>query len=260
MAKRATKPPEWFRREDYEPARTFDERDWAEMLRRRAEYRIYFRILLSPLDGTSPPPPPTAAWQAAWGDYLNDVVPSRYSEHPDRFRLQQNFEVSEEITICDVSGFYLRPATSEYEELMISLRDDLGSTFRRWEQSLLKLLVVNPYAPDESLKRDFALWLEEIRPMYPIPVQKRGPKPTNIASTEITPVIIESWKNYNVLAVIDLDIYAVLFGEEQLSYKAVSDIVAEFSDKDWGRRARDKAKEALGCAYALMAQAKGGAK
>ena len=50
MAKRATKPPEWFRLEDYEPARTFKERDWAEMLWRRAEYRRRFLKFLGSLD------------------------------------------------------------------------------------------------------------------------------------------------------------------------------------------------------------------
>jgi hypothetical protein len=87
-----------------------------------------------------------------------------------------------------------------------------------------------------------------------LPARRRGKPSLNF---EITADHIKSWTYYNVLAVLDLDFYAKVFGIEPLTHQQLGELLErtfQFEAKDWGRNARAKAAEAMRCLDVLQAQ------
>jgi hypothetical protein len=74
---------------------------------------------------------------------------------------------------------------------------------------------------------------------------------------EITGDHIRSWVEHKILAVLDLDFYAQIFGIRRLIHQALGDLLQcpfGIDAKDWGRAARAKAAEAMRCLDVLAAQ------
>jgi hypothetical protein len=125
-----------------------------------------------------------------------------------------------------------------------------------------RILRVNPNTPDEALIQAFKEWLQQQRKFDPLPVVMPGHKGLNV---RITDKHLKSWTEYKVLAVIDLDFCAKVFGVSNLSHEALCDLLLppdcplakEDSPelRDWGREARRKAEEAKESIDLLIAQA-----
>jgi hypothetical protein len=119
-----------------------------------------------------------------------------------------------------------------------------------------RILRVNPNTPDEALIQAFKEWLQELRKFDPLPVVRPGRKGLNV---RITDKHLKSWTEYKVLAVIDLDLCAAVFGVPKLSHEALCDLLLppekEVGPKDWGSEAREKAEEAKESIDLLIAQA-----
>jgi hypothetical protein len=116
--------------------------------------------------------------------------------------------------------------------------------------------MINTRASDADLKKHFAAWLAEQRATRsPLSARRPGRPATNVA---ITPNHFKSWTEYNVLAVLDLDFCAQVFGISPLTHEKLADLFLECDSdifaKEWGRAARAKAKEARGCLDVLAAQ------
>ena len=175
----------------------------------------------------------------SWNTYLADVLPCNLGvRRPEWYpatptALRPITDITESFGDFDKAG---RPA--DFEVSFLGAR----------------VLIVNAGAPDTDLKNHFDAWLAEQRTQSPLPARRRGRPATNFA---ITPDHFRSWARYHVLAVLDLDFYAQVFGIKPLSHEQLGHLLErrfKFEAKDWGRNARAKAAEAMRCLDVLQAQ------
>jgi hypothetical protein len=177
-----------------------------------------------------------------WLNCLNEALPSKYwsNRSDERYdRLLASDPVLEDVTEKRFSK----------------------SVIESWPARLLQ----DALAPDAILIQAFESWLRDFRKNSPLPIGRAGKPALNL---KITSAHLDSWTNYNILAVLDLDLYdkakkrrklthPKLF--EKLNPKVVDEVVdieGGPNPEGWGIEARSKAEEALGCLYSLIAQAK----
>ena len=118
----------------------------------------------------------------------------------------------------------------------------------------IRVLTMNLRAPDALLKKQFETLLKEQRKRSRLPAKRRGRPSTNF---EVTNDHLRSWRQYNVLAVFDLDFCAQVFGIDPLTHGQLGNLLEcdrDIDPKEWGRAARDKAAEAMQCLDVLAAQ------
>ena len=250
--KRTKAPPPWFDFDDYAgPTRKLDTRGWAIMLWTRQHYRdeLDSRRERAELGRGQPDTRPINSPidpQAYWETYIRDVRPADYVRELKDIRPSglgpPKFETLVDVTSAVSRSRSAARAIIEYE---------VGAFGRR-------LLLVDPEAADTALKAAFKSWIADIRRRRPLPIGRRGPRQANV---EITESLIMTWQAYEVLAVLDLDFYADLFGEPKLTHLALRGLLELSGDTiDAGRYARTKAGEALACADILLSQVQTGAK
>lgn len=225
----------WFNLADYEPRRQFDLHDWSIMLLLRDRLRNDVDRSLAFKEFN---------WlNGYWLNYLDEALPSKYSSNKSDDRYQQllaSDPVLEDVThlaLPDANGF--RPI----------------STFAI-ENTSARLLQINILAPDTILISAVKSWLRKFRKSSPLPIRRRGKPGLNL---EITKDHLHSWSQYNILAVLDLDLYDKARGHKKQSNRELFEKLNPKGDRsaeEWGVEARGKAQEALGCLYPLIAQAK----
>ena len=66
------------------------------------------------------------------------------------------------------------------------------------------MLQLNILAPDTNLIQAFDSWLRKLRESSPLAIRRRGRPALNL---EITKAHLHSWTQYNILSVLDLDLY-----------------------------------------------------
>jgi hypothetical protein len=232
----------WFDLRDYEPRRQFGVRDWAIMLLLRD--RLPDDVNRYSQTGRSDA---KKLFDKYWDNYLDEALPSKYwNNKPD-----ERYEglLPSDVVFQDVT--HLAPSND--------LGNRLISTFAI-ENSSARLLQVDVLAPDAILIRAFESWLRNFRKKNPLPIRRRGKRALNL---KITPEHLKSWTNYNILAVLDLDLYAGAKKWRKLSYSRLFEKLSPVvhrsgspNPEGWGVEARNKAREGLGCLYSLIAQAK----
>jgi hypothetical protein len=239
MRRRDDRRSDWFKLADYEAQRNFSLAEWAVMLWRRIEWRDTFPSIHLPQEQKA----------AYWRDYLGAVLPCNIILHPS--------------LPCN---FVLHPSGSDHETWVtppppiVDITDKCagGSTqiVSPFEMQIFgtRVLIINTCAPDTVLIKQFNDWVREQRKRSPLPATRRG-KPS--ANVEITDDHIGSWSRYNVLAVLDLDLYAQVFGIKPLSSESLGKFLEcnrDSNAKNWGRAARAKAAEAVRYLDVLTAQ------
>jgi len=231
--------PSWFKLADYAEAENFNFSDWAVMISHRHLWR-------QSLDTTYPRGVPNEQKASFWNDYLGDVLPSKIDVNRG-FRWLRGW---------DNEGLktpppYIADITEECSKGLARVVRGL-----RYEKQFFdaRVLTVNINAPDTILVQHFHDWLKEGRKRSRVPVRRRG-KPS--ANFEITGDHTRSWTRYKVLAVLDLDFYAQVFGIKPLMHEQLGNVLEcnhDYDAKDWGRNARAKAIEAMQCLDVLAAQ------
>jgi hypothetical protein len=241
MTVKAKQIPGWFKLADYAGAANFNLSDWVVMLSHRHLWR-------QSLDTTYPEGVPEEQKANFWDGYLGDVLPSNI--HVNRgYRWLRGW---------DHEGLktpppYIADITEECSKGLARVVRGL-----RYEKQFfdIRVLTINPRAPDTVLKKDFQNWLKEQRKRSPLPTKRRGRPSVNV---EITSDHTRSWAEYNILAVLDLDFYADVFGIEDLTDEQLGDLLErslKVDPKAWGSNARAKAAEAMECVDMLTAQIK----
>jgi hypothetical protein len=234
---KAEQVPAWFNLADYAEARNFNVSDWSVMLSHR---QLWSQI---PNYTRNAPEEQKAKF---WDAYLGDVLPSN-------IRANRGFSL---LRGWDHEGLTTPPPciADITEECSKGLaRVVRGLTYEK-QFFGTRILTVNMTAPDTVIKQGVADWLREKRERSPFPARRRG-KPS--ANFEITGDHIRSWVEHKILAVLDLDFYAQIFGIRRLIHQALGDLLQcpfGIDAKDWGRAARAKAAEAMRCLDVLAAQ------
>jgi hypothetical protein len=228
MATQANAPDySWFKREDYRPVRKFSFADWAVMLKIRWNYehawsRRTDRPANNPVENLAALDKSTLT--DFWSNYLREALPWKYGARSNIDR--QSLRTIPPLEDITGKRATLKAATGFFDA---------------------RILKINLDAPDEVLRSAFGGWLKRMRKDHPLPVRRRGRRSDNV---KITRNHLKSWAAYHVLAVIDLDFCARVFGARPLSYEALYDHLCppeklgQKNPMEWGRSARDKAKEA----------------
>lgn len=228
---------DWFNIENYEWINSFCEEKWAVSL----NYRFTAKINWEYLDFKSK--------DDYWEHYLLHSNPKNidyllkdkeYNWFCGKFYSVEEvpesaFESPEGVQVID--GFIRLPVNAQTAEMItvavISSRQ--------------KVLLINPEAPDTEIRREFEAWLAQLRSECPLPIKRRGPKATSV---EVTEAHLKSWSDYRVLACLDLDFWAELFGKPRISHEKLCEMfMGPYFDgnaKEWGRSARRQVDVALG--------------
>jgi hypothetical protein len=226
----------WYNPRDYVQQRNCKLDDWYVLLSHRDAFP-------NPYDYPSLEPDkldPRELWKA----YLDVALPSRYFSQKSRIGTAQSFP-------------RLR---TPLEDITPSVRysDDGERIISVPEVDLFgaRVLLLDASAPDEILKRSFSDALKTIRATRRPATRPRG-KPTD--NFQITEDQLASWAHYSVLAVLDLDLYCCkAICRDRLPHERLCEVVAfahpGVDAKDWGRRARKKAQEAIKAIPFLLSQ------
>lgn len=255
-----SKVPSWFDPNEYAATHDLDPSGWARMLWSRGEYLEYSegpadrnregdqkrktRVLRFKDSGWGQLTEASAVWGAYFADTrLSNVVLPEGSTLPTDFGLPR-IPALEEVTQTAIRGG---------AELRAMISYDVGLSGKR-------LLLIDPSTPDDTLTGEFATWLASVRKTRPRSFKQRGP--ASSAKGRISESILRTWSAHQVLAVLDLDAYASLF-EGKLTHAELCDVVNPKFPGDpheWGKAAREKAREALAAVDALVAQVQAGMK
>jgi hypothetical protein len=236
--------PAWFSAADYKAVTQFDMCDWCSALWARDMQQLVYTLAKSGIGERVDTPEDKERF---WSTYRDKVMfwnsgSGRAESNSDTPLLYPDWT-----SIKDVTDTVAKIQNSNI--LMI----------HRYVAELEKrLLIVDPRAPDTELLRAFKAWLQHMRKSRPLPTKRRGRGRTNVA---ITDDHLERWCRYVVPACLDLDFYAEVFGTGQLTHEALCDLLApthQGNPKDWGREARNAAKEAFECVDVLGYQTSGG--
>jgi Family of unknown function (DUF6387) len=268
-SRQSKKPPSWFIARDYEDTTKLDVLGWANMLWIRQYWRTVPLKLDIPDDeslyqhqsansslpttklpvasSTSLSKQNTPHRERRWENYLQDTRLTN-AALPFGESFPAGIGTPRSHSFDDITDWIKAP---EYAQRIIDW--DIGAMGHR-------ILLVDPQASDQMLLAGFQSWLEKIREQRPLGIRRRGRKTTN---QKISESDFNSWCHYRVLAVLDLDFHAKLFGESKLSHEVLADILkigGEVDPKEWGRTARKKASYALTVADVLLSQAQSGMK
>jgi hypothetical protein len=221
-------PFDWFNLADY--AADLSPEDWATMLSVRQEWRDSLDIIYR--SGV-----PDEHKASVWHDYLAAVSPCNLGVYPAGSDPKSTTPPPLlDITENCCSG---QVPISEFE------MQNLGT----------RILAANLSAADTVLRKDFDVWLEHQRKSSPLPLKRRGRSSANV---EVTINHLSNWRQYNVLAVLDLDFCADVFGVARLTHEVLGRDFLEcgrnVDSKEWGRVARAKAEEFTKCRSLLEAQ------
>jgi len=231
----------WFKREDYAPQREFIElTDWAWMLG--------VRLVLSDVDLTVMPP---ERKETFWHDFQHRVCPKTYLEKKRRGEIPPRSFVPHP-AVRDVTYEIQGPGVKKIENAL---------EFGR------RLLLIDPWASDESLKTHFDQYLRLLRNEVPVPFKRSGRPGSN---SGITPLYFNRWAEHSILAVFDLNFYTRIFRKPRLTREALYEsIIAPVNEGDgdsttdpeeWGKKAKRLLKEAIDGIPFLVVQAGSGAK
>jgi hypothetical protein len=221
-------PFDWFKPADY--AVDLSLTDLATMLSRRQEWR-------DSLDTIYRSGVPDEHKASVWRDYLAAVLPRNLGLYPAGSDPKSTTPSPLlDITENCCSG---QVPISEFEI------QNLGT----------RILAVNLSASDTVLIKQFIDWLKHERERSGLPLKRRGRSSANV---EVTISHLSNWRQYNVLAVLDLDLCAHVFGVAPLTYEVLGrDFLgcsSKVDPKEWGRAARAKAKEFTKCLGLLESQ------
>jgi Family of unknown function (DUF6387) len=230
---------EWFCLEEYAPITRFICRDWAAMLEYRLRSREEYVDRSSTLDDQS-------IWRQKkhefWSAYWNRVSPKLYFDRK-RTNDEQNIPGRE------------APVREVTQDLLLGSDAEMLSLIT-WQVVFpgMRVLLINPWAGDSALQTNFKLWLEQMRKHHTTPIKRRGRKGANI---ELTEQHFDSWANYNILAVFDIDFWCEVFEEKRASAEELHALInPEHRDyKDWSKKARAKVKDAIAMREYLLTQA-----
>jgi hypothetical protein len=217
--------PKWFKRANYAAyMNSLDHLGWYRAL----EVRRSFRGNLEWEETQAPQP------DALWDRFLEDIDPVHFSE------LKRSAPI-EELSAESLAG--RRGRALAYWNLVIPAR---GVT------------AIDLQADDNVLREAFESWLAAERQRTPLPIERRGRPAQNV---EVTEHHLARWRQYQVLAVFDLDFWSEVFGKTEVTHAELAgllepDLLAD--PKEWGREARKALNEALACVDMLAYQARKG--
>lgn len=221
-------PFDWFKPANY--AVDLSLADWATMLSRRREWRDSLDIIYR--SGV-----PDEHKARVLHDYLAAVLPCNFGIYPAGSDPKSTTPPPFlDLTENCCSG---QVPISEFE------MRNLGT----------RILAVNLSAADTVLIKQFIDWLEHERKRSGLPLKRPGKPSTNV---EVTIKHLSNWRQYNVLAALDLDFCADVFGVARLTNEVLGrdflECGRDVDSKEWGRVARAKAEEFTNCLSLLEAQ------
>ena len=179
----------WFNLDAYAPRRSFDLRAWANMVLVRD--RFLDDAARDKQSGYN-----AANFDGYWAAYLDEALPCNYSK--DKTDLHTSIPVLEDIT------HLLRPGKGGRLSIAPFAIDTIP----------VRVLQLNILAPDAILIDQVNRWLADVRKKNPLPIPRRGRPSLNAKITDQT---LRSWSNYNILAVLDLDLYDKAKGRKRLT-------------------------------------------
>jgi hypothetical protein len=219
----------WFKLKDYAPTRGFGFTDWATMLQSRWDYEQQWP---PKIDHLAPEAIKELRQHCAiraaefWDNYLRVVLRREYIENGRKTSHGRTLPAVEDIT-------------------NLINHDDASALEPKAIFFGTRILRINTNTPDDALIQGYRQFLTQVRKFDPPPVARAGRHGLN---ARITDKHLESWTEYKVLAVIDLDFYAKVFGVSKLSDEVLCDLLLPPEKdvellKDWGRAARRKAEK-----------------
>jgi hypothetical protein len=219
-------PFDWFKLADY--AADLSPEDWAIMLSVRQEWRDSLDII-----------------------YRSGV--------PDEHKASVSYGYLAAVLPCNLGVYPAGPKSTTPPPLLDITENCCSGQFPISEfeiQNLgTRILAVNLSAADTALIKKFFDWLEHERKRSPLPLKRRGRSSANV---EVTINHLSNWRQYNVLAVLDLDFCADVFGVARLTHEVLARDFLEcgpkVDPKEWGRVARAKAEEFTKCLSLLEAR------
>ena len=234
-------PPPWFSIGDYRPDPPLTDRELAILL----WARFLWRERLEEVAQTDPD-----SIEDEFEVYRADVQPVRYREYrssaaADAPHLPSGLGSPLSFTLDDVTD---RLSDLEGEDLLAAVRvttDWLG----------LNLLAVDASETDDVLLSAFKEWLVRRHAQTPAPSTRRGPK--GVANKAVAPKTIDRWREFEILAAHDIDLYLDLTGRDQITRKALCLAVKpDFEDdpERFGGTARDYYRAALKAVQFLLSQ------
>jgi hypothetical protein len=223
---------QWFQREDYAPQREFIELvDWAWMLG--------VRLVLSDIDLNLMPP---ERKETFWHEFQQRVCPRIYLERKRRGELPPRPLASP--AVRDVTHEILGPGAEKIANALA-----FGQ----------RVLLIDPWASDESLERDFGQCLRQQRTEMHFPFRRPGRPSPKIG---IKPRYFSRWADHSILAVYDLKFYGEVFQKTPLKGAALHEAIGPDSEdpEEWAKKARRLLKQAIDGFPFLIAQARSGGK
>lgn len=209
----------WFTKENYKQVRNFGPAEWFIGL----AYRLNFRKLDHQIFSNVLEP------EERWSYFYQRGLPSKANINSMVSHYNDPTVVDPEIAIEEIES-----------------ADAVNSSLPFHEQDI-RVLVVDPAAPDHEIISSFMKWMAELRKTHPLPLRVPGPKSLNV---EITESHISSWNNKHVLECLDIDLWAEIYGMDDLAHEALHDLVRDELDepvgaKDWAIGVRETAEDAL---------------
>ncbi len=209
----------WFNPDDYSGTAIFGIKEWYFSLSYRKTWKALRRQ--ESLGGALPP---AVLWRWFYGRARPTVENIELLTPPQQAQIRHETE-------CAIREFKL----NELYELIPQLAD-----------VNIKLLAVDPTAPDTEIHAQFDAWLTVLRESQPLSVMRRGPKQTNV---KITPEHLNSWRHYRVLECFDIDMWAEIHARDLLKHKQLCKVIMgtnyQGAPEEWGKAARAEKKKAL---------------
>jgi hypothetical protein len=211
---------------------------------------------------------------AGWAEMLKMRVDSKkqYQNHVDsksdiRERKQFWNEYCKSVSINGFLNNRKGPAAQRppLTEITRELRQSSPEQLQRivlWRFAMrgYRALLVNPWAKDEDLKKQFDQWLRKLRKEFRSPFKRRGRPAANVGVTEHH---LGSWAFHSILAVFDLDFHSEVFAKKPLSRSALHKMIRPTNTQDdpaeWAKRARQLLKRVIDGQEFLAVQSQSGA-
>jgi hypothetical protein len=228
----------WFNADEYELQHRLDFTDWALMLTVRVALKDeYRRLASSSLDAR--------ARKQFWDKYSKSVSIKGYLTNKQTEQIPLPWQPP---PLAELTYDILIP---ERRKRIITFLIALSGC---------RVLMINPRANYEDLKKQFDQWLRKLGKDFGSPFKRRGRKGANLGVTKLH---LSSWANHSILAVFDLDFHSEVFAKKPLSRSALHNMIRPTSQDDpaeWAKTARHLVKQVVDGREFLNVQAQSEAK
>ncbi len=213
----------WFSSKAYSEAQHFSDREWFIALRYRRDFDEFDELLLKK----------SLLPEQRWKMFFADLPCSKAD-------------------ISALSSHFSQPSVAGFTEALEEVEaTQVINTSLLYPTGEMRVLVINPNAPDKTLLTAFHQWLGSLRAEHQLPLKNRG---RGKLKAHVSENMLGEWWQKHILECFDIDLWAKIHGRNPLPHDKLCKLLMGGQDKDWGRAARDKKKQVLGALMMLGLQ------